>query len=317
MDNKKKITLQAYDIENKEIEQAYSDLQSKLKAKLNAHGMADSRRMKLNLESTEEDLLSDYAISELYVFGVIWRIAPAKEVPSIPDKLFENATIQINDIQDQEKNASLICKDHYYFSLNNHFLITNLPKSRVKSLQVYLNWLLESERGDKLYKITPKVKAPKDIKLSEIKNIVFTNPTQKEDKEKKKKKEKEAEKEKGKTVSRIFEFAEESLKKVIEDIPNLQKMIDSNILSAKLLVNFSKPRKMEEDDYERLLGAYMKPISDSDGVTFKLKDGKKISGSDILRIKNVEIEKIDDTRISEQELIQEMEAFLRELNNEL
>ena len=87
-------------------------------------------------------------------------------------------------------------------------------------------------------------------------------------------------------------------------------MLDNKILSAQLLVKFTKPRKMEEEDYEKLLGAYMKPISDADGVTFKLKNGKKITGSNILRTKNVEIEMIDDVRISEPALIQEMEEFL-------
>ena len=107
------------------------------------------------------------------------------------------------------------------------------------------------------------------------------------------------------------------LKKIVEEIPDFQQMLDNKILSAQLLVKFTKPRKMEEEDYEKLLGAYMKPISDADGVTFKLKNGKKITGSNILRTKNVEIEMIDDVRISEPALIQEMEEFLRELNSEL
>lgn len=63
-DNKKKFTLQAYDIENEEIGKAYSDLQEKLKEKLEAREIADIRRMKLNPESPEEDLLSDFAITE-------------------------------------------------------------------------------------------------------------------------------------------------------------------------------------------------------------------------------------------------------------
>ena len=46
-DNKKKFTLQAYDIENEEIGKAYSDLQEKLKEKLEAREIADIRRMKL------------------------------------------------------------------------------------------------------------------------------------------------------------------------------------------------------------------------------------------------------------------------------
>lgn len=308
-DDKKKITLQAYDIENEEIGKAYSDLQEKLRDKLGTGEIADVRRLKLNVDSPEEDLLSDFAITERYVFGVMWRISPAKEVPSIPEGLFKNTTIQIDEIQEQEKNVSLICKDHYYFSLNKHFLVTNLPKSRIKSLQVYLNWLLEAVRGDKLYKLTPKVKAPDSTRLSEISNIVFADPAKKL---KGKKKEEKAE-----NAIKVFKCAEDLLAKLVGELPDIQQMIDNKILSAQLLVKFSKPRKMEEEDYEKLLGAYMKPICDADGVTFKLKNGKKITGSNILRTKGVEIEMIDPVRISEPALIQEMEEFLRELNSEL
>ena len=98
---------------------------------------------------------------------------------------------------------------------------------------------------------------------------------------------------------------------------NLQQLLDKKILSAQLLVKFTKPRKMEEEDYEKLLGAYMKPIGDDEGVTFKLKNGKSVKGTNILRTKDVEIEMIDEVRISENDLAQEMESFLRELNNEL
>lgn len=304
---KKKITLQAYDIENEEIGRAYCDLQEQLRKKLSAGEIADARRMKLNADSPEEDLLSDYALAEQYVFGVMWRISPAKEVPSIPEGLFKNQTIQIGEIQDNEEKVSLVRKDYYYFALNNHFLVTNLPKSRIKSLQTYLNWLLTAFRGDKLYQFTPKVKAPTDTRLSEIRNIVFTDPTKKAKKDKPREE----------NAFKVFNFAEDFLKNIVQEIPDLQQLLDKKILSAQLLVKFTKPRKMEEEDYEKLLGAYMKPIGDDEGVTFKLKNGKSIKGTNILRTKDVEIEMIDEVRISEKDLAQEMESFLRELNNEL
>jgi hypothetical protein len=309
MTENKKISIRAYDIENAEMQRPYSDLYEKLKTKLEAGEIADSRRMKLSNESSGEDLLSDYAITKRYVFGVMWRIVPAKEAPSIPEALFGHATIQINEIQQQEENKALTCKEHYYFSLNNNFLVTNLPESRIKSLQVYLNWLLEAVRGDKLYAFTPKIKAPDNTKLSEIKNIIFTDPAQKT-------KGKKSRQEDHSAIN-VIKLAGDTLRNIIEEVPDLQQMIDNKILSAKLLVKFTKPRKMKEEDYEKLLGTYMKPVSDTDGVTFKLKNGKKISGSNIMRIRDVEIEMIDDTRISEQALIQEMEGFLQELNNEL
>lgn len=46
-------------------------------------------------------------------------------------------------------------------------------------------------------------------------------------------------------------------------------------------------------------------------------ENEEIGKGNILRTKNVEIETIDDVRISEPALIQEMEEFLRELNSEL
>lgn len=45
------------------------------------------------------------------------------------------------------------------------------------------------------------------------------------------------------------------------------------MLSAKLVVSFSKPKKMTEEEYEKELSAYMKPISDTENVVFNTKMG--------------------------------------------
>lgn len=307
----KRINLLAFDIENEDMGKAHSDLFDKLKMKLESGDNADTRRMKLNSDSPEEDLLSDYSINDKYIFGVIWRIAPSQETPSIPADFFKKPTIQINEIQEQEKSVHLRCKNHYYFALNKQYLVCNLPKSKIKSLQTYLNWLLEALRGDKLYKFTPKIKAPDSIKLSDIKKISFADPRVKKSSAKVPTK-----KEASSEGVKVFKFAEDLLKKVTGEMPALDDLINNKILKAQLLVKFSKPSKMDEEDYAKLLGAYMKPIGDSDGVNFTLNNGKKISGSNILRAKDVQITKIDSIRINEPELIQEMEAFLRELNKE-
>ena len=64
MSNIKNITLLAYDIENEDLSSNYSDLFDNLKQKLGQGEIADNRRMKLNSESTEEDLLSDFAVAQ-------------------------------------------------------------------------------------------------------------------------------------------------------------------------------------------------------------------------------------------------------------
>lgn len=304
--NRHSITLQAYDIENDDVDKKHSDLMEKLKEKLSLPDeTVRNRCMPLNAGSPEEDLLSDYAIQRKYIFGVMWRISPADGSPTIPDDFFNHTKIQIKEIVVADEQAPSICKDHYYFALNKDYLVTNLPKSRIKPLQTYLNWLLTAARGDKLYRFTPKIEAPQATKLSDIQNIVFSDP---------RKKNKKKEQENEENNFKVYNFATDALKRLIVEIPALQEMIEKKILSAKLLVKFKKPQKMDENDYKKLLGAYMKPISDTDGVSFKLNNGKTIKGSDILHTKTVDVEKLDKVRISEQELMQEMEQFLRELN---
>lgn len=235
----------------------------------------------------------------------MWRIIPQKEVPSIPDELFNHEKISISEIVDKEGNTLLTCKDHYYFTLSKKFLVTNLPKSRVKALEAYINWFLQAIRGDKVYSFTPKIEAPKETQLSDIKNIVVADPQLK-------KKTKKTEKTDGKSA-KVINFALEQLKNLVGDIPEWTPLLEKKILSAKLLIKFTKPNKMEEEDYNKLLGAYMKPVGDSEGVTLNLKNGKTIKGTDILVTKVVEIEKLD-VGISEPALMIEMEKFLKELN---
>lgn len=297
---KKSIKLLAYDIENEDIKSSHSCLFEKLKDKLGRGEIADTRRMRLNPKSNEEDLLSDFAVTDRYIFGVMFRIAPSKEVPRIPDTFFNNAKIQIQDIYNENEDVQLTCKEHYYFALNHHFLVTSLPKSRIRSLQVYINWLLEAVRGDKLYNFISKIKLHNQIKLNEIKYISL----------------KSSKKEDGNNSKfDIFGVGVDLLKTLVSDTAGLKEIVDNNILTAKLMVNISKPRKMDDKNYQRLLGMYMSPLSDADGVSFRLKNGRTVSGENMLQYKDIDIELTDDGRISEPNLIHEMEIYLKELKD--
>lgn len=70
---------------------------------------------------------------------------------------------------------------------------------------------------------------------------------------------------------------------------------------------------MSKQDYQNALGAYLKPISDTENVTFYTKSGQSVQGNDILNIKEVKVEKLESNNISESQLMQEMESFMREL----
>lgn len=306
----KKITLNAYQIDNINLKEEYSTLMPNLIKKLNEQkGKAKERRMKLNSESIEEDILTDYSINANmpYVWGVMWRIAPTKDMPNIPENLFENEKITTNDIKTEVANENLRTKkDQFYFAINKFHLVTNLPKSRIKSLQDYLNWFLTIERGENLYSFTPMVMTPEKTKLSEIKDIVIGNS----------KNTYQGSKEKEENLSlsnKVCNFAVDKLGGLVNEMPELKSLMDNNILSARLVINFKKPRKMKEEDYNRMLGTFMKPISDSEMVAFKLKSGKMITGKELLMSKSVEVEVLEGGFLNEKSLMLDMEQFLKNL----
>lgn len=308
----KTVKLSAYVIDNDDMGKKHSDLYDNLVEKLSQNQNADARRMKLNEKSTEEDLLSDFALNATNVYGVIWRIAPTKEMPHIPADFFKNAKISrdaLND-KDKEEETGVSCKSIHYFVMNKKYLVTDYPKSRVKSLQVYLNWLLEPYKtSDVIYSFTPKVKSSESTPLREIRSIVIgENTTVKVSQ----KQENDKQDDKSATM-KVLQIAQDKLMSMIAEDKYLKDIVDKNIVQAQLVLKIRKPNKKEEADFENILGSTMKPIGDTDGITFKLKNGKTIKGSTILVTKDVEIELTEDGLISEKALMLEMLDFLKRL----
>lgn len=206
---------------------------------------------------------------------------------------------------DKKGNTLLTCKDQYYFALNDNYLVTSAKRSKIRAFEAYINWLLEAELLDTTYSFTPLVQAPKDTRLSQVKNIVFSQP-----KSNKKKKPNDT----NIKSSKVINFAIDMLKKVVDDVPEWKTMMDNNILSAKLLVKFSQPKNMEDEVYKKILGSCMKPIDDTEGVSFKLNNGTTVTGSNLIVTRTVEVEKVD-VGISEPSIRLEMKKFLNDLNS--
>lgn len=69
-------------------------------------------------------------------------------------------------------NADALYKGHYYFSLSDNYLVTDLPGNiTIKRLQTYLNWLVEQS-----YDISPCIEKSMAKHLSEIKQIIVQDP---------------------------------------------------------------------------------------------------------------------------------------------
>ena len=88
------------------------------------------------------------------------------------------------------------------------------------------------------------------------------------------------------------------------------------IIEANLIVKWSKPKDMTKEEYEKMMGAVIKPISDLDGIAIQPKKGRIIKGQDIPKTKVVTVGVTSSGKIIEEALKQEMSKFLNELKND-
>ena len=296
----KKIYLRAFKIENSDITRSSLDVKELLEAKLGSTMVSD-RRMTLNSNDNEEDLICDYHVSNNFVFAAILRIKPSGEMPNIPDALFNDNKFLISELDELEVESSIVYKDHYYFLMNNEFLITNLPRTTtIARLQTYINYILEEERESTIYEFTPLIKQSPQYRLQDLKTVKIQDPAINV-----------LDGDEGGSETRSLSLW--SVMDLLSSVRGIDSHKLDQIVSAELTLKFKKPRDMSANDYQRIIGAQLKPLSDAENVTFVPKVGSPVKGSEIMVTKNVEIEQIESGKLSEQHLRQEMELFLREL----
>lgn len=298
----KNIVLQAYNIEHDDMKSPHSDLFERIKKRWEDSNTAADRRLSLSSSSSEEDVLAGLNVAENYVIGILMRIAPTKEVPTIPDELFQGKTIQISETYTEDNTASVTVLSTFYFLVTKDFIISTLPHSQIKRLQTYLNWWLSFGGEEKNYKFAPMIKFPEDYKLSDMKELalgeqyVIPHSTQAIH-----------------TGCKVIDVAAEYIREHISNVPSVDELIKNNILNARLVISFSRPRKMTQEDFKAQLSSYIKPIADAEDVKIKLKHGKVIKGKDVLNTKTVSVQRLDNARISEPDLFDELKEFMREL----
>lgn len=310
MNKFKPIKLRAFRVSNAVIDKKNSGLLNILSETLNGT-VAKDRTMLLNVddETKEQDLFSDYNYREnTSIAGTVLRIASGNDIPNIPDDYLYKEKITINELDSLDLPSTTIYKNHYYFLLNDSFLITNLTgNTTIKRFEVYVNWFLENVRKDQIFEFSPCTKTIPKTKLSDLKSIAFKNnvvgPTFNENKESDFMK------------SKLSKLSGDFMRFFVNDVSKLEKLKEAQIISAELYIKFSKPKKMKREEYENITGALLKPIADSDDVEFTTTNGIKMKGSEMLRTKMVKIEMTENGKISEPHLFLEMEKYLNEVIN--
>lgn len=306
------VKLRAFEIINSDMKKKQSDIGDKLRAKLQKSTAVHDRRMLLNAEDPqkEEDLISDFAKNNSAgdpVFCTMLRVALGNNVQHIDSTLFSKKNFTIAELNSSVVNAEAIYKNHYYFAVNNNFLITNMPGNlTITRLQTYLNWLL-----NELYELNPLIAEDAMPELSNIKDIIVKDPIS------------------GNTITPVagkptfgksFNIGKAALELVRHALTDAKDISDHQLeqmISAKLVIEFKKPKKDDDEQMRKAFGALLKPVSDLDNFEFMTRNNKKIiKGKKILRVKDVTIETTDSKLLNEAQLSQEMNKLIRELENE-
>lgn len=248
------------------------------------------------------------------MFGMMLRVMPADNGGTLNEDLFEQPTITLAQVNAGNPGQSQY-KDHFYFALNNAFLVTNLAGNmNIDRLQTYLNWLLQTVRGGRLFQFTELTKLPEGVPLSDIKDIQFVSggnavsatPT-----------------ETGQTTiaTRLSNVANGIFEQLLgNDTVNLERIRNNQLIEAKLVLRIKgKSKDIASEEYKRVMGALATNITNDSGIVVHTKTGNKFTGEAIKVKKSVVVECVAANRIVEEHLKQQMEQFLtevRELQNE-
>lgn len=312
----KNIILRAFSLVNTDLKHNETNLLSLLCFKLKDSVMND-RRMLINPDDPqrEEDLIANFDLRMkrnvcVMVVGTMLRIASVDDIPNITDDILNKEKVDIETLESIKSDSKVIYKSHYYFAVNNEYLVVSLPSNRtINAYQTYLNEYLKDVREDILYEFTPLLTKSQKVKFDDVKSIkigskdypIGSNSNKETDTS-------------PLLVKKIKNVARGVLKELMEENKDLKQILDEEIVSAELVLKISK-KKNKAKETEKALSSFLKPISDTDGIELITKNGK-VTAADIFKTKLVSIELTESKHISELQLFQEMEKFLSELSHE-
>lgn len=249
-------------------------------------------------ESDKYDLISDFLKVEKgkMVAGTSLRIINSKDVPIITEDMLKQTQFTVSSINEQAKEDEKTCLDYFYFCLSDKQLIVTLDsRSSISRFETYLNWLLNTVESGEHIKFTPMVDE-ETLSVADIKKITIGDSYDLK---------MDSGSTEGETVkSKMVNLSNDVFRKLFSDTVSLKDLMDAKICSANLVIRFSKPKGMDEDEYKRkTAGAILKQLEDTNSVRFQTK-GKKIIGSQVLKTEQIEVDSDENGAVSEQSVYQ-------------
>ena len=262
---------------------------------------ASDRMMPLNkVESDKSDLISDFENvgKGKMIAGTCLRIVNSKDVPIITEDMLKQNQFKVSSINPHAKDKEKTCLDYFYFCLSDDKLIVTLDaRSGISRFETYINWILSTKDSGESINFTPTVDE-EQITASDIKKITIDNAFNLEVGEKVE--------EKPGFKAKLYSLSDDVLKTLFSDTDSFKELMDANICSANLIIKFSKPKSMDEEEYKRkTAGTILKHLDNPDGIRFQA-NGKKIKGSQILKTEVVEVDCDENGVVSEQAVYQQM-----------
>lgn len=309
-ESSKSINMRAFKINNPDPTKYCSGIRISLENKLN-NVIAKERGMILNTNELKQEqiLISNFDSndSKQSLFCTMLKMEITDNVQQVTDRLLNLQKFTLDELDSQNIQSAGVYREHFYFSVLNDYVVTALlPLNRtIKPLQTYLSWFLK----DETIELYPMIEKIDDYKFCDLKTAVF------EDSSVNKSSPNVTSASENTIGNKIKQISVEMLKSLFKESDDFSEISQlESIISAQLLIKFNKPKKMTDDDYQKILGASLKSIGDLEDVKFKTKDNKKIvSGSELHKTKEVKIELTSNGSIVEEQLKQEMAHFLNEL----
>lgn len=316
----KSITLRAFTIKESDSLSKKDNILDKLQIKLENSESSNNRCMRLNPDdpNQEKDVISNFEVSNTpyNLFCTMVRIVPGEDVQHVTSALLDKKSFAIEELENvytsgSDSNIPSVCKEHYYFSIDNQHIVTNLRSGKtIKDLKVYLAWFLEND----LFDAYPMTDRPKDIGLNDVRSITFSGDSLSYPSSDIYQKIGDNNGVDKKSIP-LIDIAGDLLSKLVSDTKSLTQHDMERYISAELIIKLKKPSKGEQDEFERTMGALLAPVADLEDIAIKPKKGKAITGKAITREKVVEIPVTKSGKLVEQALRQEMSVFINEIKS--